>query len=264
MSTISESQLNPAGHMALGTISSFGVNAVVHPISTLKNRDMAATPSVRPAVNSRFSIRGVPFRELYAGYLAISVAEAASFGTAFLTNDSYGSTAAGIISSPIVAGGEALTANRQVNNLPYSQILKTALRPAGMVMTVAREVPYNWAVLTLAPLLQQRMVQQWSRAIGKRRLSPYESLIINGVGGAVAGGLAGVATGPIDLIKTRVQTSSQPISIPQAIGTVYREGGLRAFKKGAGLRGLYIAVAGAGVNVFNNAVPNLLPPAFKM
>lgn len=240
----SEIRLEPAGHVALAGISSVAVNAVVHPLATIKNRMMAG---------QRVSSQG-----LYNGIAAICAVDAASFGTAYVANDSLGSTAAGILSTPAVAAGEALMANSQVNNQPYSQSLKKAFRPAGLATTVAREVPFTTGVFFFAPLLQSQMQRQWKQTTGENP-SPAASLFLQGSAGAVAGAGAGLLTAPVDRIKTMVQISEEPLSIPRAFNSVLSEGGCRALWRGGACRSLYIGISTAGMNVINNVVPQYFP-----
>ncbi len=156
---------------------------------------------------------------------------------------------AGLISSPIVAFGEGLMANRQVNAMPYAQIFKRAIRPAGLITTAFREVPFSMAVIYFTPLLEgqfQSISQGYEGSLVRNKVFEVAA-------GVIAGAASGFLTTPIDLIKTRVQTSEHPLSIRRAARLAYENGGLRGLFRGCGARAFYVGLAVASMNVVEHA-----------
>ncbi len=247
--------LNNAGLALQGSLASFIVNGLVHPICTVKNRQMAAGLALRKALT--------PIQGLYNGYLAISCVESITFTTIYVTNnflkgrvsDLTSSVMAGLISSPIVSFGEGFMTNRQVNALPYSQIFKRAIRPVGLITTALRETPFSMAVFYFTPILErkfQKISPRCEESIARNKAIELAS-------GVIAGAIAGFLTTPVDLINTRVQTNQQPLSIMKAVSLTCADTGLRALFRGCGARAFYLALAVAGMNIVNHAIPPLLP-----
>jgi len=245
-------RLNSIGQAVLGGISSLLINGIIHPISTMQSCAMANA-----------AVHRMGLSQLYRGYWAICATDAAAFGAAYVTNDALSgrlsplgaSIAAGLISAPVICVGEGLARNRQVNALPYGQILERAIRPVGLVTTALREVPFTVAVFCLSPLLQRQLMH----LAGGSDANTPSSVAAQAAAGILAGAVAGLATSPIELIKTRVQTSEQPLSIAQVVRSVANEGGCRRFFRGGAMRSLYVGLAAAGMNVVNNTAPYFLP-----
>jgi hypothetical protein len=243
-------RLNPLGQIALGGISSLLVNGGVHPISTIQSCMMAGTPMQR-----------VGLLALYRGFGSMFGTDWAAFATAYLFNDALqgrlselnASIAAGLISAPVICVGEGLTRNRQVNALPYVEIFQRAVRPAGLATTALREIPFTVAVFYLSPLLQ-------------RQIAPgtCPEMMAQACAGILAGAVAGFMTSPVELIKTRVQTSETPLTMAQVVRSVAAEGGIQGFFRGGAMRTLYVGLATAGMNVVKNTAPHFLPNALRI
>lgn len=259
MSINSESpRLNEAGQVVQGTIASFVTNGIIHPIGTIKNLQMVG--SLR-SLKDLTSVRG-----LYNGYLAICGVDAVTFSIAYLTNDRlsdrdsalWSSVVSGLIVSPVVAVGEGLMANRQVNAMPYLQVFRRAFRLNGIILTAFREVPFIAAVFYASPILNR-----YFQALSPTNLDlSIGNLGIQIASGGISGAGAGLVTAPVDLIKTRVQTSGQPLSILNAIRLTVANDGWSGLLRGGRARAFYIALAVASMNVLNNMVSACLPDVF--
>lgn len=245
-------RINSAGQASLGGFSSLSINAFVHPLSTIKNR-MMANPHLTMT-------QAIEPKGIYNGYRAACSVDGSVFALAFVINgalqgrvsDLNASIAAGALPVPIVSFGEGLMANRQVEKLPYSKVLTRALRPAGLIATMAREVPFTVAVFYLSPTLQKKM----------SRGSEKPSLFIQGIAGILGGSFAGLATTPADLVKTRIHTHERSLSIATVVRSAVAEKGWRGLWRGAGTRSVYIGLTGAGMNIINTTLPRYLPKAF--
>ena len=256
---LEQPRLNEAGQITQATLASFAVNGLVHPISTIKNRLMAGSlVSLRQLTSTR---------GLYNGFRAICCVDAATFSVAYLTNNLFlgretslwPSVAAGLLSSPFVAFGEGLMANRQVNAMQYVQVIRRAMRLNGLITTAFREIPFSVAVFYAAPLIDrniQSISPEWIQ-------SKSYSICLQIISGGVAGAGAGFITAPVDLIKTRVQTSHQETSILQVIRNAIVIDGFRGLYRGGGARALYISLSVAIMNILNNTVPSRLPEALR-
>lgn len=248
-------RLNEAGQILQGSIASLVVNGVIHPMGTIKNRLQAGKLT---SIRSLASPRG-----LYNGYWAITCADVATYSVAYLTNGYFtdrntsiwSSVLAGLISSPFTAIGEGLMANRQVNNMRYSQILLRAFRPNGLFTTALREIPFTVAVFYATPHLE-RQAMRWFN-------TNESNLGIQIASGALVGASAGILTTPIDLVKTLVQTSDQPLSILGATRSVVNEGRWKSLFRGGATRALYVAAAVTSMNLVNHTIPACMPKAFQ-
>ena len=175
-------------------------------------------------------------------------------------SDFNASIAAGAFTVPFVTIGEGMTANRQVNGKPYSEIFRRALRPAGLIATVGREVPFTVGVFYLSPLLQKQIQQR----LPESGVSTSVALLTQGIAGAVSGAIVGYATVPVDLIKTRIQTHEQTLSIGTVVRSAIADRGWRGIWRGGDARSIYIALTGAGMNMVQHTLPAYLPKAFHV
>ncbi|MBA2726777.1 MAG: hypothetical protein H0U49_01205, partial [Parachlamydiaceae bacterium] len=132
-----------------------------HPLCTIKNRLMANEMAF-PAGRMIARVKG-----LYQGYTAICLTEASAFAVTYVVNgflkknrigSLYSSILAGVASTPVIATGEALMINRQMNGkaLKY-QIIKRSMGVSGLFSTMLREVPFTVSLFSLAPAIEKRM-----------------------------------------------------------------------------------------------------------
>ncbi len=257
-------RLNVAGQVVLGGIASVAVNGVVHPLNTITRLFQTNHLSM---IGQLAKGQRVPFiGPLYKGVGAMCLVDFSAFGTSYTINgvfrenlQPWPSILAGVVSAPLAAFGEGLAINRQVHALPYSQSLKMATRAAGFTATILRDVPYPCLMLYIAPSLQKNIERQYkNRLSGNRLPSPLTTLAIQAMAGGIVGGLGGLATAPLDLIKTRVQASRTPLSMCSAIKEI-AEGGFRAFFRGGLSRTLYTGLFGMGINIVNQGAPRYFP-----
>ena len=128
-------RLNPVGQTVLGGISSFLINGMIHPISTIQSRMMAS-----PSSTLKTSLQGMSFFNLYGGFWSIFLTDALAFSVAYWVDDALkkrvsplaASVAAGLCCAPAMCVGEGFARNRQVHEMPYSTIFERAIRPAGL------------------------------------------------------------------------------------------------------------------------------------
>lgn len=134
-------RLNEAGQIVQGGIASLVVNAVVHPMCTIKTRLQTEKKESSQLHNIKVeSLRRILSpRGLYNGYCAIVITDMATFSAAYLTNGYlkdrcsplWSSIFSGVFSSPLAAIGEGVMVNRQVNDMHYQKIFWRAFRPGG-------------------------------------------------------------------------------------------------------------------------------------
>ena len=250
-SNIDMQHLNLAGQVALATTGSIVTNTITQPLFTMKSRIMVGQP---------FSWRG-----LYNGFIAVTAVDIITFGMSYATNDRLNTAfqdypqgdllaaiAAGALPAPALAVGEGLAANRQVHALKYSQLLHRAFRPSGIVMTILREIPFITAVFYLQPKIAKNLSSSSEE-------SPIRETGTQMTAGAAAGAMAGLVTTPVDLIKTRVQTHEQGISIARAVNEVVTKKGLRGLFQGGSARCLYLSAVTTCLSTVNYAAPSRFP-----
>lgn len=261
MSTTQETRLNLPGQIALTGSASIVVNAVTHPLSTIKNRLYMGQ-----RISSIFDI--------YRGVSAMCAVDGATFGSAYVANDilnpQFGSTWAsifsGLVSTPINAVGEGLATNRQVNGFTYAQAWRNSLRIHGLIATGLREIPFNWALFALSPKVDRSLRLY---ALKMQHQSRIRKALENDVfrktfAGGLTTGIAGFATTPLDLIRARVQASPQPISIYAAFRSAFAKEGWWGLYRGSYARAGYVGAAGAIMNVLYDIIPPRLPNACKL
>lgn len=254
MNTISD--LNAFGHTFLAVAGSFASNVVVHPLCTIKNRQMA-NEKVFLAGNLITRLRG-----LYQGYTEICLTEASAFTMTYMVNGFLkknkigplsSAIIAGIASSPVIAVGEGLMVNRQVNGngLTYRD-LKSSIRFSGLFSTIIREVPFTVSLFALAPAIE-------------KKINITNELFSNTVSGFISGSICGAITAPADKIKTLVQ--AKELSFINAAKSVAKEMGSVKGKRNmfidASNRAVYLGLSLAIFNILNNQLPQFLPLQMK-
>lgn len=76
-------------------------------------------------------------------------------------------------------------------------------------------------------------------------VAPWMSYLLTATSGAFAGSFAAVATNPVDVLRTRVQTHEVRISVRECMRQVVQERGWRGFYRGASARVLAMAPTSA-------------------
>lgn len=251
------SNLNSIGQAFLAGVGSVIVNAVVHPLCTIKNRLMA---NESPFPRSEGTFKNL--KALYRGYTAMCLTESASFAVTYVSNGLMKSNEihplvsailAGAISTPVVTAGEALMVNSQVNGKAINtQMLRTAMQGSGLIATMLREIPFSVSIFALPSVIETRM--------------PFSNALINNVfAGLISGCLCGAITAPADKIKTLVQAKGLPFrgALAAVSGELTTTHGRRKLLNDARVRALYIGLAVAILNVINNQIPQFLPKNMK-
>lgn len=241
-------RLNWGGQIIQGTVASFLVNGLIHPICTYKSRKMVGISQ---------SLKG-----LYNGYLAIFATDSVTFSVNYLANNAFeekdtlqSSITAGLASSPFVAVGEGLMANRQVNALSYTKAFKRACRINGWVMSACREIPFTIGVFYATP--------RFEKYLSDFDFAKEHPVITNITAGMTTGAVAGFLTTPFDLVKTVVQTSDAPKSIYTTTKVIVLKDGWKALFRGGILRACYVGLAGGGMNLVNHFLPENLPDSLS-
>lgn len=249
-------RLNPIGQTVLGLLTSLATNVLVYPICTIKNRQMAT--------GLPLSQQTIKLRDLYKGYEAMCAVDATALAVALIVDANLkqvsslaSSIAAGVASSPFVTYGEGFMANRQVHALPYCEILKRTLqlRASAWFATMGREIPFTMSLFYVTPLLERHIQQQ----ICPDNPSTTQTMLVQALAGTIGGVMAGWMTTPADLIKTRIQTSPEPLSIRCAVKSITSEKGIKGLLCGASMRALYIGIAGLSLHTMKNTLPHHFP-----
>ena len=107
----------------------------------------------------------------------------------------------------------------------------------GAGLALMRDVPFFSINLLLYEQLRARAVAR--AALRGEEISPLDLVIV----GALAQGIGGLVTNPVDVLKTRVQVGGAT-SVAAAFRATLRDGGPAAFMRGAGMRVVWIAPQG--------------------
>lgn len=109
----------------------------------------------------------------------------------------------------------------------------------GWSTTIMREIPFTVIQFPLYEYLKH--TRAVSLGIHLSELSPADGA----VAGSIAGGVAAALTTPLDVIKTRLMLSKDPVPVGQLVRTIIKEDGYGAFWKGIGPRTMWISAGGA-------------------
>lgn len=109
----------------------------------------------------------------------------------------------------------------------------------GWGSTIMREIPFTMIQFPLYEYLKHSRAQ--ALGITQADLSPADGA----VAGSIAGGIAAALTTPLDVIKTRLMLSKNPIGVVQLVKLTLKEDGYGAFWKGIGPRTMWISAGGA-------------------
>ena len=96
----------------------------------------------------------------------------------------------------------------------------------GVSIQMMRDIPYAMVTLLCYELLREKMAPY-------KEKYPNQSSLIDALTGAIAGGIGSYVTNPMDVIKTRLQTSPNGGSITDCFVLTWNEGGPRAFLRGS-------------------------------
>lgn len=278
----SEAHHPPLWHnMVGGLVGNLLSDTVMHSLDTIKTRQQAAPQAIQyqntlGAYRVIFKQEGL-IRGLYAGYepaVAVAIPRGLVFFGIYETikrkfiddyhvNDTVTHLFAGfmgdLITSVLVVPSEVLKARLQLqgsyNNKYFnsgynykstadalSSIIRTEGWSAlfsGYKATLFRDLPYS----ALQFAFYEKFRQLALRLEGKKskELSVHSELIT----GAVAGGLTGFVTTPLDVLKTRLQTkagSHSLSSIFRGLIEMYRAGGIPLLFSGVVPRVVWVSV----------------------
>lgn len=108
----------------------------------------------------------------------------------------------------------------------------------GVGLALMRDVPFFSINLALYERLKASTLSR--SGTQRQALSGVEVLLI----GAVAQGVAGFCTNPVDVLKTRVQAGTRGEGVSAALQGLLREAGVRGLLRGSGMRVAWIAPQG--------------------
>jgi Mitochondrial carrier protein len=281
--------LNPMAHVLVaGGVGGAVGDTVMYPLDTVKTRQQGASNieeyrSMRRASLMILRTEGI-FRGIYSGYLPALIGSFPStmafFGAYELTkrkmiidwdlNDTFSHLTAGLVgdlvSSVIYVPSEVLKTRLQLQgryNNPYFQsgynykgmmdATRTIIRSEGWgamfygyKATLIRDLPFSALQLAFYEKLHA-----WAQAFVGKGVDMGIGLEL--VTGGMAGGIAGVITTPLDVVKTRVQTqhpdqvagissgsTKGPVTIANStwsgLRTIYKAEGLGRVFSGVGPR----------------------------
>lgn len=245
---------NPLGVLLKAAAASFTVNAFIHPISTAKNIKMANRIPLEPLYKNPRNIF-----VYYSGYLSLSLSETTQLVAYYYLNEKlkkmgYNEHACAFIPSiavsPLTALGEGVMVTKQTNQsrkISLFQASVNSIRPSCLFATLARDMPYVYAIFAGAPILQ-------------RQLKNPEQTSMQALAGLVSGFMAGILTGPLDHIKTIIQADN--VTYRKGVNTFMQHlknpRGRKIAYISAGYHGLYVSCAIGILNILNNQFPKTL------
>ncbi|CAE8614303.1 unnamed protein product [Polarella glacialis] len=269
-----DQQLSMQAALAAGGIAGVCVDFPLHPLETIKTR-MQAPEGFRAAGGCR---------GLWSGLTPVLLASVPTSSAFFVTYQcvlrtfdgiaqrSQGGFGASALEAMAAAAAEVSAVSLRVPSEVLKQRIQVGQHPSfcsalnriyvaegfagfyvGFHATVMRELPFTMLQMTVFEALKRR--HPWAPetfregAIGVG----VESLTVGTTCGAVAGGLAGALTTPLDLVKTRIMLSERPhdgscrrySGLVATLWTIFSEEGLAALFRGLVPRTCVSAAGGA-------------------
>lgn len=270
-----------------GAVAAGGATVVFHPVDTVKVV-LQRGGGEGVAAGAVATIRELGARGLYRGVLpaALSMAPACAvrMGTyesmkeLLLADEGAGAGGEAARQGALVALASALSVVASALVRSPLDMVKTQLQAGassgtgsalwvawssggvaglyrGVGLALMRDVPFFSLNLALYEQLRLRQINRrraQRQAGAGGQLTPTEAVVV----GAIAQGIAGFATNPIDVLKTRVQAGAAAVvakggsggtvggGVAEALRAVLLEGGARALMRGAGMRTLWICPQG--------------------
>lgn len=100
-----------------------------------------------------------------------------------------------------------------------------------------REIPYSMIQMPLYEIMKKQTILRTNKPAADF------SILDNTLNGGVSGGVAGLITTPIDVIKTRLMIDRErSLSIRESAKEIYRDEGIRGFARGAIVRTTALAI----------------------
>mmetsp|Transcript_39837 Transcript_39837/g.62336 ORF Transcript_39837/g.62336 Transcript_39837/m.62336 type:complete len:282 (+) Transcript_39837:50-895(+) len=109
----------------------------------------------------------------------------------------------------------------------------------GYLTTVMREVPFSFIQFPL----YEAMKAAWARRLGREGVEAWQAACC----GSAAGGVAAAVTTPLDVVKTRLMTATDPSPNAGMLGTmadIYRKEGMAKLFSGITPRVSFICIGG--------------------
>ncbi|GAB5029597.1 s-adenosylmethionine carrier 1 [Nannochloropsis oceanica] len=253
-------KLNTFDMMIAGGFATAMGDLAMHPIDTIKTVQQAA-----PAGLSIVKACGKILKDMgpigfYAGVVPYVTMDGLSGAIKFATYEwgkklvapilppalhaySHFVCAAGafISCSVVMVPGELLKQRLQAGVVPsmvggIKQIWKTEGLPGfftGYKATLIRDVPYT--------MLELGLYENFKTLLKKYRKREELTTLEELSAAAVTGGLVGLLTNPLDLVKTRLMTGTQYTGFFDVVQKMYKmEGGVNAFMSGSSARVLWL------------------------
>uniref|UniRef100_A0A7S3K3J8 Mitochondrial carrier protein n=1 Tax=Aureoumbra lagunensis TaxID=44058 RepID=A0A7S3K3J8_9STRA len=245
-----------------GAVATVAGDVAMHPVDTVKTVQQASGLGPMAAIRSiRSSPRGLA--AFYEGVVPYAISDGLSGAVKFAAYEKLKrmcdsrvseewipatrfacAAAAFVACSVVLVPGELLKQRLQAGMYPGlltgigSIWTKEGPRAffTGYGSTLVRDVPYTMLELGLYDLFKSAAIKTRAALSGNVYQESRQSDEL--IAAAVTGGIAGFATNPLDIIKTRMMTASAgsltgPIAAAQIL---LKDGGPRAFFTGAGAR----------------------------
>ena len=192
-----------------------------HPFDTIKTRIQSKTNlTIKDAIKS-----GSLYRGLSAPLIGVMIEKSIVFGfyeksKLLIKNDFINGIIGGLMCSLIVTPIDKIKIHYQNKNVDNKLMLKGLYR--GFIPTVLRETPGFGIYFCTYNHLNYNY--NYNKNLGKHFIF-----------GSLSGLSAWLFIYPMDLIKTKIQSSTEKIEIKQVIKNIYNNGGLPNFYKGFSL-----------------------------
>lgn len=192
-----------------------------HPFDTIKTRIQSKTNlTIKDAIKS-----GSLYRGLSAPLVGVMIEKSIVFGfyeksKLLIKNDFINGIIGGLMCSIIVTPIDKIKIHYQNKTIDNKLKLKSIYR--GFIPTVLRETPGFGIYFSTYNYLNNNYNND--KNLGK-----------NFIFGSLSGLSAWLFIYPMDLIKTKIQSSNEKIQIKQVINNIYNNGGLINFYKGFSL-----------------------------
>ncbi|KAG6439901.1 Mitochondrial carrier family protein [Babesia bovis T2Bo] len=261
-----------------GGIAGFAADALLYPLDTLKTRSQLE----RNLQIERRHMRHIPrYRSLYTGFFVLALGDvpstAAFYGIYEFTKDvlngdqgkgngwiplpvvhllgsSCGQFCSLLIRNPFevikqqMQAGLYSTSYETFRSIRRTQGYKGLY--AGFFPTLMREVPFDGIQFVLWERLKTlQSAKRFSQYIATKAdvTNDTGDVVVSALCGSFAGGCAGIATVPLDVVKTRLMTQGSAktyASATECARRIVREEGVRALFSGMWIRTAWITLGG--------------------
>uniref|UniRef100_A0A7S0LDU2 Mitochondrial carrier protein n=1 Tax=Coccolithus braarudii TaxID=221442 RepID=A0A7S0LDU2_9EUKA len=260
-----------------GGVAAASATVIFHPVDTLKTvlQDRGSSSAGRGMHAVRNALSSVGARGLYRGVLpaafsmmpacAVRMGAYETFKTHLLERDwpvpppvliASASALSVVVSASVRAPLDMVKVQVQAGSSPSAiAALRTVASAGGLRsfralyrgagLTLLRDVPFFsinlllYEQLKTAAVARRRRTSSLEDALSRSTLLPSEAILL----GAIAQGVAGFSTNPVDRLKTIVQAGAAP-GVKGALASVLKAEGVMGLMRGAGMRTIWIMPQG--------------------